>query len=67
MEPPGETVEFNIKSPLEELSELNMKPLNDEPLVVKQSERVNYDGSMKPITDFAGQFSSLNSRKHLLI
>merc|ERR1711868_209190 len=37
-----------------ELSEMNMKPLVDEPMVVKQSERENSDGSMKPVTDYAG-------------
>jgi len=54
MEPPSETIELNIKSALDELSDLNLKPLNDEPIVVTQSERVNSDGSMKPVTNFAG-------------
>ena len=35
---------------------MNLNPLNDEPVVVEQSKRENYDGSMKPVTDFAGLF-----------
>ena len=53
-----DSVQLEIKSPLDELKELNLNPLNDEPVVVEQSKRENYDGSMKPVTDFAGLFFS---------
>lgn len=36
---------------------MNVKPLMDEPVVVKQSERVNLDGAMKPVTDYAGKLA----------
>ena len=35
-----------------------MKPLIDEPAVVEKSERVNSDGAMKPVTDYAGKIAS---------
>merc|ERR1711976_12348 len=49
-----EPLNLEIKSPVEELKELNLNPLNDEPVVVMKSKRENFDGSMKPVTDFAG-------------